>query len=122
VHTCAVHTVGQLQRPGCDSHHMPGLPAAWRNCRRISCHVFAIASLPSDTLHVARATGGGNAVASSSCASARSSGEGGIAGWPQATKIPSHSEASVKLSVTNRISMQVPQYVWSGGSEASVSV
>jgi hypothetical protein len=56
VHTCAVHTVGQLQRPSCDSHHMPGLPAAWRNCRS---QVFGIASLPSDALHVARAAGGG---------------------------------------------------------------
>jgi hypothetical protein len=117
VHTCAVHTMGQLQRPGCDSHHMPWLPASWRNCRRVSFTSPAIAPMPS-------LTGGGmRYLAATSCAggafesNARElaySGEGGIA-VRQATEIPSHT------NVTNRISMQVPQYVWSGGSEASVS-
>jgi hypothetical protein len=97
---------------------MPWLPASWRNCRRVSFTSLAIASMPS-------LTGGGmRYLAATSCAGgalesdARElaySGEGGIA-VRQATEISNHT------NVTNRISMQVPQYVWSGGSEASVSV
>jgi hypothetical protein len=69
----------------------------------------------SDARELAYSGEGGIAVASSSCARHVAWAKGGIA-VRQATEIPSHT------NVTNRISMQVPQYVWSGGSEASVAV
>jgi hypothetical protein len=94
---CAHH--GSANRPGCDSHHMtcPGLLPPGENCRCVSFTSLAIASMPSLTgggMRYLAATScaggastptpasspsgeGGIAVASSSCASARSSGERG---------------------------------------------